>query len=99
LSGQVRTVSPEIRVSSTREQVRRVENKKAEFTRCRPDEPSLCTEKIRQMNHTFDQPERVHDAGVSRHDGADLDALRFQGDRKSAGNVGKFTDLDQGKYL
>jgi hypothetical protein len=51
------------------------------------------------MNHAFDQPEGVHDAGVSRHDGADLDALRFQGDRKGAGNVGKFTDLDQGIYF
>jgi hypothetical protein len=51
------------------------------------------------MNHTFNQPERVHDAGISGHDGADLDALGSQGDRKRTGNVGKLTDLDQGKYL
>ena len=43
----IRTVNPEIRVSSTGEQVRRVEDKKAEFTRCRPDEPSLGAEKGR----------------------------------------------------
>jgi hypothetical protein len=53
----IHAVSPEIRVSRTREQVRRVENKKAEFTRCRPEKPSLCAEKMRQMNHTFNQPE------------------------------------------
>ena len=59
-----------------------------------PGEAEPLRRKNRQVNHTFDQPERVHDAGVSRHEGADLDALRLQSDRKSAGNVGKLTDLD-----
>jgi len=30
---------------------------------------------------------------------SNLNALRLQADRKSAGNVGKFTGLDQGIYF
>ena len=36
------SVSPDIRVAGTGEQMRRVENEKAEFERCRPQQPRLC---------------------------------------------------------
>ena len=95
----IHAIRPKIWVSSTREQMRRIEDKQAEFTRGRPEKPSLAAEKIRQMKHAFDQPERVHDTGISRHHGADLDALCLQGDWKRARNIGKLTNLDQGIYL
>ena len=51
---------------------------------------------MRQMNHTFDQPELVHDAGVS---GTTV-RTSMSSDFKAIGRVlvmfGKFTDLDQG---
>ncbi len=47
-------VSPDIRVAGTGEQMRRVENEKAEFERCRPQQPRLCAKEMRQMNHAID---------------------------------------------
>jgi hypothetical protein len=95
----IHAVRLEIRVSRTREQVRRIENKQAEFRGFSPEQPSVSAEKMRQVKQAFNRPERIHDTGISRHDGADLDVLRFQGDRKRAGDVGQSASLDQGKYF
>ena len=92
-------VRPEVRISGTRKQMRRIKNKQAELARCHPEKPGFRTKQVWQMKHPFNHPQRVHDAGISRYKGANFDALRLQGDRKRAGHVGEFTSLDQGIYL
>src|SRR5450631_954294 len=53
----IHAVRLEIRVSRTREQVRRIENKQAEFTGFSPEQPSVSAEKMRQMEQAFNRPE------------------------------------------
>jgi hypothetical protein len=76
--------------------MRRIEHKQAEFTGRRAQEPGVRAEKIRQMNHAFDRSERVQHGRISGYQGADVDALRSQGDRKRSGHIGKLSNLDQG---